>query len=1105
MTAAFALCGPLPDRTTIALEASAGTGKTYTIAALATRYVAEKGVPIDNMAIVTFTRFATSELSSRVFERFTSARDALAEALASGKDPDNPVDRLLVADPAETRRRIERLDAAIAGIDSATIATTHQFCQTMLGQLGMLADHDETSRFAEDITDLVDQASADAFIDAFATSDYPPSKFKPWHDVGRHAALLHPDARLDQSALTTGSAPRLQFGQEVRRRVENAKRRRGVFTFDDMVDRVRSALADPETGAQAADVLARRFPVVLIDEFQDTDPAQWDIIRTAFVKKSTVVLIGDPKQSIYAFRNADLEAYMDAMKTVDSVATLATNYRSDPGIVDAVSDLFGQAALGDDRIVVHPVKSAKRPRVVVGSGDFTPLTIRAVNVATPVKWADHERLIVNDVASHITTMLASDLQVIDRDGPRPIRPSDIAVLVQANRLGDKIHSALTQFGQAAIFSGTTSVFSSEAAREWLTLLDAVVNPLQRQVVLAGLTDLMGETVATLGCGEQGVLGDLALDITQVSHLFSRSGALRVLDWCSDHRRLDQRLLSQPDGERKLTDFRHVAEELDRVQRRERCGAPALRTWLDHRIAHASGQDTSQVRRLETEREAVTIMTVHRAKGLEFGFVMLPDFSRPVSGRPTDRIGAASTGPFLYHDGTSRVLDLGDDHPARDDSISRANDEERNESLRKLYVALTRARHGATMWWMNTPTSPLQRLLYGHRGPGNNPKIGVSSEVVPPDQLRLDPTLVAVERLDPGLIPQPPALAPASPGVGGLALATFTPGIDRQWTRTSYSGLTAHSHDVSPPIFGREPDEATEDETTEASTDTAPPEERGELDPTDSALVALPGGTGFGSLVHGVLEEVDPASACLEADVQLAVDKAVPLTGLQLDQDALTSGLVDVLRTPLGGLTDDLSLADLGAANRLAELEFEMPLCQLPATALRPTVADLARLWQLGLLADDDPLRSYGEYLASSPAADSVLAGFVTGSIDAVLRVPGATARYVVVDYKTNRLPRPPGHIAHSASYTTSAMAELMIASHYPLQALIYSVALHRMLLNRQSDYDPAQHLGGVGYLFVRGMTGGSPDRAASNSGVFSWYPPAELIVRASEILSGGRP
>lgn len=1092
----FDLCGPLPEHTTMALEASAGTGKTYTIAALATRYVAERGVPIEDILIVTFTRFATSELSSRVFDRFTSARSALTEALATGQQPSDPVDQLLVSDPTETQCRIERLDRAIAGIDSATIATTHQFCQTMLGQLGVLADHDEASHFTDDITDLVEQATADAFIERFAYTANPPTKFDPWHDIGRQAALLHPDVRLDEKA--GGQAPRLEFAKEVRRRVEDAKRRRGMFTFDDMVDRVRGALTDPATARQAADVLARRFPIVLIDEFQDTDPAQWDIIRNAFVGRSTVVLIGDPKQSIYAFRNADIEAYLDALTTVDTVATLPTNYRSDPGMVEAVNDLFDGATLGDPRIVVRPVAAACDHRVV--GSDFAPLRIRAVDIPEPVKWKDHEQLIVDDVAGYATTMLASDLQVIDQGVARPIRPSDIAILVQVNRLGDQIQSALTRHGQPSIFSGATSVFHSAAAREWLTLLDALIDPRQRQVVMAGLTDFMGETLSTLGQGDERVLSRLALDITQLSHLMERSGVLRAIDWLSDHRDLDRRLLSQPDGERKLTDVKHIAEELDRVQRRERWGIAALRTWLDNRISHSGGQDTSHVRRLETEREAVNIMTVHGAKGLEFGFVLLPDFSQPVYGRSTDRASAMFTRPFLYHDGTSRVLDLGDDHPTRDDALSRCNAEQRNESLRKLYVAITRARHGATVWWLNSPTSPLQRLLYGHQGPGNEPKVGVAPIVVPPDDLRLDPTVVAVDRIDPAMTPPAPTSSLAPQSRPQLTLATFEPMIDTHWTRTSYSGLTATSHDALPPMLGHEPDEALEDEGVDEVSPT--PDGALEASPADSPLIGLPGGTGFGSLVHEVLEVVDPSSSTLAEDVRQAVDQAIHLAPVDVDADALSTGLVEVLHTPLGNLTSGASLSDLGASNRLAELDFEMPLCQLPPSALRPTVGDLADLWRQGLIFDDDPLKTYGDYLAASPAAETVLAGFITGSIDAVLRIPGSTPRYVVVDYKTNRLPCPPGQIVHSSSYTQAAMAELMITSHYPLQALVYSVALHRMLQRRQPGYDPATHLGGVGYLFVRGMTGGSPSDA-SPTGVFSWYPSAELIVRASTILAGG--
>ncbi|MCI1748494.1 MAG: hypothetical protein LKI24_10615 [Acidipropionibacterium sp.] len=201
-----------------------------------------------------------------------------------------------------------------------------------------------------------------------------------------------------------------------------------------------------------------------------------------------------------------------------------------------------------------------------------------------------------------------------------------------------------------------------------------------------------------------------------------------------------------------------------------------------------------------------------------------------------------------------------------------------------------------------------------------------------------------------------------------------------------------------------------------------------------------------------------------------------------------------MRTPLGALTSGLRLCDIGEGNRLAELGFELAMAG--ASARAATLADIAAaLADPGLVPRDDPLAGYGSVLAGSASADRVLAGFLTGSLDAVLRLPDQ--RHVVIDYKTNRVPLPPGESLHPSCYDQDTMAAMMIDSHYPLQAILYSAALHRFLSVRLPGYDPGRHLGGVGYLFVRGMTG------ADSSGVFSWYPSPELVVRISDLLSRG--
>jgi len=262
------------------------------------------------------------------------------------------------------------------------------------------------------------------------------------------------------------------------------------------------------------------------------------------------------------------------------------------------------------------------------------------------------------------------------------------------------------------------------------------------------------------------------------------------------------------------------------------------------------------------------------------------------------------------------------------------------------------------------------------------------------------------------------------------------------------------------------------------------------------LADLPPGTAFGTLVHAVLEVTDLTAPDLTAELTARCAEQLihnPLPGVAAE--ALAEALAPVARTPLGALADDLRLVDIAPVDRLAELEFELPLsggdqpCR--TTALLGEIAPLLRAH----LPADDPLARYPDLLADPALAEQPLRGYLTGSIDAVLRLPGP--RFAVVDYKTNWL-GPSGEPLTSAHYTPERLAAAMADAHYPLQALLYCVALHRFLRWRLPDYSPERHLGGSLYLFVRGMCG----PATPGSGVFSWAPRPALTVALSDLLHG---
>jgi exodeoxyribonuclease V beta subunit len=368
MTGAFDVCGPLPTGVTV-LEASAGTGKTFTIAALAARYVAE-GFALDQLLMVTFTRMATGELRERVRERLVSAERGL-----EGETPeDDAVVQLLASGtPDEVRARRERLAAAIADFDSATIATTHGFCQEVLGGLGVLGDVESDTTFVEDVTDLIEEVVDDLYVRRFARRGAPQFSRKEAMEIAR-AAIDNPAAPIEPAAApeNTIEAMRVRLAGAARAELEARKRRAGVMTYDDLLTRLQFTL-EGESGEIAAARLRARYRVVLVDEFQDTDPVQWQIMRTAFGDGSTtLVLIGDPKQAIYAFRGADVYAYIEAARTAGAQATLTTNWRSDQGLLDAYDALFGGAKLGHEGIVYRQVRASNPGARLRGAPDPAP-------------------------------------------------------------------------------------------------------------------------------------------------------------------------------------------------------------------------------------------------------------------------------------------------------------------------------------------------------------------------------------------------------------------------------------------------------------------------------------------------------------------------------------------------------------------------------------------------------------------------------------------------------------------------------------------------------------------------------------------------------------
>jgi exodeoxyribonuclease V beta subunit len=1141
----FPLFGPLPTGQ-VAIEASAGTGKTFTLAALATRYLAEQRVTPSELLIVTFTRAATAELRSRIRgQMMASAAALVGESTVFGKDELSA--HLAGTDRVERRLRLER---AVSDFDAATISTMHSFAGQVRSTLGISAAIDPDARLSTDVAKLVRHACADALATA-AASGVPVDDLPTLSQLVKAAERFvgDPDMVLEPtSTRPNATAAQLQLRDLVLASQANLVDRRqgaGTMGYDDVLKQLRSALVD-ESSASVIDALRKRFSVVLIDEFQDTDSVQWEIFSTLFgaaAPDSTLVLVGDPKQAIYRFRGADISVYLRAVGATSGTTsyTLGTNWRSDGAAVAAMHHVFDGATFGDEAIAYVPVHASdEHEGQRMRDADGNSLSGLAIRVATG-DWLPRSRklpitpktarIVNRDLVAHIRGLL-DGATIPDKDadgGARRLRPSDIAVLVTSGDHGRAAQNALRRQGVPAVVAGAGSVLSSWAADQVRLLLSAMERPSDlgrvRSYALSWFESWSPDRVAGADDVELAGLQERLADWT------SRLGFQPVAEvlaavWAESD--VISRLLGQYDGDRNVTDLDHLAELLHDNAHQGMSGVAGLLALLDHPPESEADLEIDGdvvARRVESEAQAVQIMTVWKAKGLQFPVVCLPMLWRP--GRHPEDV--VYTDPETHR----RTMDLakGKDWPDKLEADERkrvARTEEASEQLRLLYVAMTRAQHHTAVWWANSTSSStraLSRFLFA-RDPATgslDPEVFASGSCSLPPDADVATTLDALAELSQGTVsvtsisnpvtPEAPWVTTTGPGAPrDLDVSRFTADLDRSVHRWSFSAITAGAEAGATDPYDDSGADSGADDERQVADGTSGAAESDQVVPGagGGALGALRAGTEFGTFVHAVLERTDFAAEDLDATLAGAVDEELARSGASAELLApegtdgtglLVAGLRAAVETPLGPLFSSTRLADIERRNRLDELTFDL---RLGGGGRHPSVEDLGGLL-LEHLTDDDPLRGWAASVAAG-LIDVRLAGYLTGSIDLVARVPndGGEA-FVVADYKTNRL-TPRGSEPGAADYDERHMADAMAEHHYPLQALLYGVALHRYLRSRRRDGARPATVLGAAYLFVRGMTG--PPTTPSDGtphGVFTWWFHEGLLDEASDLLDGRPP
>ena len=1185
------------------IEASAGTGKTFSLAGLYLRLLLEQWLSVREILVMTFTRAATQELRERIRARLAQAARLAVDPDSADADNTEQQFALDIINKVATRRGRDaiatHLRESAARMDEATICTIHRFAQQAAAENAFDSalpfdrgeQVDDGPLHQEVIADywrgqVIGRAGhqAQAFLQLWSDPEALAKDLGPVLQKA-HVQLVGPTAKVitekteqtrqlwqkEQAALAklleqaeeenacfknkgldkvmaaaggaAGLMEQLDSGlagtseghaglpdwisdmadaesiakhikkkpakdwfhpqnlalvqalaelqalgrlaalraalASVREEALERKRARRQYSFNDMITGLHEAIHSTDSGDALADSLHRTWPWALVDEFQDTDPLQYAILKRIYARRDRggLLMIGDPKQAIYGFRGGDVFAYLQASGDATARYSLDTNFRSTANVLSAVETVFragGEQAFVIDRIHFQSVNAGRRDGDRIISRDAQPLPAMTLwQVDDAASKQDAEGDLIDAAVHQIHELLDGNTLIVSDnkdEAEQTLKPADIAVLVNTNAQAADMQRALSRRGIAAVCLHQKSVFASEEALDMLRLLRAVATPADEDALRAALaTPLLGQRMGDLirlAQEEQEWQANNAR-FQSAHERWRQAGVLAML------RPLLQeeapRLLAHEDGERRMTNYLQLAELLQQASG-EQFGFAGLIRWLEEAIqspSSDSGDADEQQLRLESDDALIRIATVHKVKGLQYRIVLLP-FAPLLGAMGSDKP------PFLYHDDRGQAcLDFNTGTHA--DAQQRAVAENRAEAIRLLYVALTRAEQACYLPWgpINTAQNGALAWLL-HQADGADARQRFAS-TKPPAWLNAETTAQRLNELaaaSGGCIevrPLPAPLSedaprPASTPPEGQARSDW-PAARRPWSVFSFSRLIrGASHAMSSDTGGD--DEAPDEQLADVAS--------GELH--------LRGAT-FGTAVHDILENADfttwpgPDDDLGNAEMSL-IENTLMAAGLPLPDGKAHGTLLKqvgllisrCLHTPIDGIGP---LAALPPGQRVAEMEFILGLGG-------SRTGDIMKL-----------IQSHG-YGGDLPEARQrqLLEGLMHGYIDLTVEADG---RYYVIDYKSNDLGPDQRH------YRGDALKQAVHAAHYDLQYLIYTVALHRHLGKRLPGYDPEKHLGGVRYLFLRGMTG--EDKA---DGVFSDSPPVALVRALDALFAGQR-
>ncbi len=1134
------------------IEASAGTGKTYTIASLFIRFILEKKISHDKILVVTFTDAATKELKERIRARIKE----LYKAMTNEKSDDRFISD--IANNFKDKQSVETINDILKAFDQVQIHTIHGFCRKMLIENAFESHTLFDTEIVKDQDGLLRQITDDFYRKNFHKTSplyagYAyQSKINPdslnrflltvvgkqniniipdfnevnfskietkyleiyrkvqeiWFSDQKQIGVIlleskslnrnkyqvktiskllaEMDSFLNYGEKNTNLFPGFEkFGNEymensVKKNMDQpehiffdvcqeffsinkklirlydqhiinikrslvleglsqlkiVKQKKNVLGFDDLLSDMHKALY-AEHGNQFIDNIRKKFNVALIDEFQDTDPVQFEIFNKIFPEKSDLFLIGDPKQAIYSFRGADIYSYKKASEKTLNKYTLSNNYRSDNGLVKAVNTIF---------------KHNKNPFFFDWIGFSESIPADSSEISNPPfniwyleseNYAGKNRVISRSIADRIITEnIAREIIDILEDNSNGFQQRDIAILVRKNNEAEFVKNILAGYGLKSVIYSNASVFDSMESVELSRILKAISNPDNKSFIKAALaTEAMGYSLADITSivEDELMFEQILADFRYYWKIWRKSGFIKMIREFISKEKIISKVVKLKDGERKATNILHLTEVLHKYDSMGK-GPEFLLKWFDEMKNPLSIRDDEGHVRLESDENLIKIVTIHKSKGMEYSVVFAPFlFNESKVNNPASHI-------FFYDKIDEKLsLDIGSEN--KELNLNIAIKESLAENLRILYVALTRAKNRCYMAYGKIGKYFSSAPSYLFHGSGD------------------DNFTERVKKLsDNEMITEIKALCAKSEGTINFSILKehghhrersfkttdfdsimkpFNSSIDDSFKVSSFSALTSMSKSYKNTDYSF----LYEDEV----------KTQGVMN-----IFSFPKGAVPGLFMHEIFEDINYAESSDLEITEIVKEKLLKYDFEEEWAETIIDMVNKVLYTNLDEDTE-LSLSKIDTKNRINELEFYFPVSSITSKGINQILSDEGLNF-------------------------SKLKGYMKGYIDLIIHHEG---KYYILDWKSNYL----GDSLFDYNYEN--LKEAIEENYYHLQYYIYTVALHKYLKIRVEDYDFETNFGGVFYIFLRGVD------SESNTGIYSDRPSLELIEKFEFLFDRG--